>query len=121
MKKVIIVDDSATARMFTRKCLEMAGLECDLLLELPSAIEAVPYLNDPDLDLMIIDLVMPKMSGRELLEKRRASGSKVSVIVVSSAVNRAEEDDLLKLGARVVMRKPFSPASALSALETVRG
>lgn len=121
MNKVLIVDDSATARLFTRRCLTVAGLDDVEFVELESAVLAEPRLLDPEVSLMIVDLVMPKMTGRELLERHRKVGAKFPVIVVSSAVNHAEEVELLAAGARAVVKKPLNPATAAAALELVRG
>jgi DNA-binding NtrC family response regulator len=105
--------------MFTKRCLEVAGLVCNQMIEFESAVAVREHMKDPELDLMVIDLVMPKMNGRQLLEERLKIGAKFPVIVVSSAVNRTEEDELKKLGALVVLKKPMNPASALGALEIV--
>lgn len=117
MEKVVIVDDSETARMFTRRCFEMAGLKCSNVVELSDAREAVPLLLSSEVDLLVIDLVMPHMTGKDLLVERKKQGSTVPVIVVSSAVNQAESEELVSLGATIVIKKPLSPAGAARALE----
>ena len=116
MKNVIIIDDSETARMFTRRCLEMAGLACDTITEYASAKAAIGALTDPDLDLIIVDLVMPEMTGKEFLKLRKRAGVTAPAVVVSSAVNSSEEEELLGLGAFLVLKKPLSPALAADAL-----
>ncbi len=121
MKKVLIVDDSATARMFTRRCLTVAGLDDVEFVEFDSAVLAESHLGDPNIGLMVVDLVMPKMSGKELLRRYRDRGATFPVVVVSSAVNETEESELLGLGAKFVAKKPFSPALAATMLEMVRG
>lgn len=117
MKKVVIVDDSATARTFTRRCFEMAGIEAESFVECADAKEALQWLGDPEVDLMITDLVMPQMSGKELLAERRRRGAKVNVVVVSSAVNQTETSELEALGAKIVVKKPINPASASRVLQ----
>jgi len=121
MKKVVIIDDSATARMFTRRCLEMAGLDCESIKEFSSAKEALPVLSDPDVDLMVVDLVMPELSGKEFLRRRKTAGNTAPAVVVSSAVNATEEAELKELGAFLVLKKPLSPALAAEALALLEG
>lgn len=121
MKKVIIIDDSETARMFTRRCLEMAGLECEEFKEYASAKEAIFSITDPDVDLVVVDLVMPDVSGKEFLKLRQKAGVTAPAVVVSSAVNGAEEKELKELGALLVLKKPLSPAMAAEALEAIEG
>lgn len=116
MKNVIIIDDSETARMFTRRCLEMAGLSCEKFTEYDSAKAAVGALMDPELDLIIVDLVMPEMTGKEFLKLRKRAGVAAPALVVSSAVNATEEEELKALGAFLVLKKPLSPALAADAL-----
>ncbi len=116
MKKVLIIDDSETARMFTRRCLQMAGLEADEIKEYESATDAVFSMTDPDVELMVIDLVMPGVSGKEFLQMRKKAGVSAPALVVSSAVNAAEEEELMQLGAALVIKKPITPAAAAAAL-----
>lgn len=116
MKNVIIIDDSETARMFTRRCLEMAGLACEKITEYASAKAAVSALMDPELDLIIVDLVMPEMTGKEFLKLRQRADVTAPALVVSSAVNTTEEEELKALGAFLVLKKPLSPALAADAL-----
>ncbi len=116
MKKVIIIDDSAMARMFTRRCLEMAGLECERITEYESAKDAMSTLMDPDVDLMIVDLVMPGVTGKHFLQMRKNSGAKATAIVVSSAVNATVEKELKELGASLILKKPITPAAAAQAI-----
>jgi two-component system, chemotaxis family, chemotaxis protein CheY len=117
MRKVVIVDDSATARMFTRRCFEMAGLEADSIVECSSAFDALIHLDDPQLDLLITDLVMPGMTGKELLAERQKRAITVPTVVVSSAINQTELAELERLGAKMVIKKPLGPAGASRILQ----
>jgi two-component system, chemotaxis family, chemotaxis protein CheY len=116
MKKVLIIDDSETARMFTRRCLQMAGIEAESIQEFASATDAVFCMTDPDVELMVIDLVMPGLSGKQFLQMRKNAGVLAPAMVVSSAVNATEEAELKALGAALVIKKPITPASASAAL-----
>jgi two-component system, chemotaxis family, chemotaxis protein CheY len=116
MRKVVIVDDSATARIFTRRCFEMAGLDAESVVECSDAREAVAHLDDPTLDLLITDLIMPHMSGKQLLAESQRRGNQFAIVVVSSAINQAETVELEKLGARIVLKKPISPRGASEVL-----
>ncbi len=116
MKKVLIIDDSETARMFTRRCLQMTGLEIEEFKEFESATDAVFSMTDPDVELIVIDLVMPGISGKQFLEMRQKAGVTAPAMVVSSAVNQTEVAELMALGAALVLKKPITVAAAAAAL-----
>lgn len=119
MKKVLIIDDSETARMFTRRCLMMAGLEAEEIREYSNAKDAIFSITDPDVDLLVIDLVMPGVTGKQFLKMRKDAGVTAPAMVVSSAVNAAEEQELRALGASFVLKKPITPAAAAEALAQI--
>jgi len=112
MKRILIVDDSETARMFIRKCLEIAGEREAEFLEAGNGTEALSLLESSQVDLIVTDLNMPGMDGMELLwhVRARKDWKKPPVLVITSAKNPAREAELLSLGASAVLAKPISPA-----------
>ncbi len=118
MKNVLLVDDSATARLFLRRCLEIAGLTEAEYFEAPNAEEALSLLQRQRVDLVITDLSMPGMGGEGLLRALVANPelSRIPVVIASSAINRDNEQRLLNMGACAVLGKPFKPASAVDIL-----
>ena len=70
-------------------------------------------------DVVILDIMLPLMSGLEVLRRRRAEDDHAAVIVLSA---RGEEDDRLlglELGADDYMVKPFSPREAVGRVEAL--
>jgi two-component system chemotaxis response regulator CheY len=112
MMQVLLVDDSATARMFVRKCLEIAGCREAEFFEATNGQEALAFLRDHPVDLVVTDLTMPVMDGQTFLTHVMASPrlNGIPVVVVSSAGNPAKEKELLEIGAVGILRKPVSPA-----------
>lgn len=119
MKRIIIADDSATARMFIRRCLEIIGLGDAEIVEVEDGKEALAAAKEITPDLLLTDLNMPEMDGETLLKRVKSSPKlcEVPVIVITSAGNPAREAQLLKLGARQVINKPVSPPVMLKALK----
>jgi len=119
LKTIIIADDSATARMVTKRCLEIAGYEGVIFLEAKNGLEALEIAKSNSADLLVTDLNMPEMDGSTLLKRVKASPktTDLPVLVVSSLTNSAKEAELLALGAFAVLSKPVSPASLSSVLE----
>lgn len=118
MKRIIIADDSATARMFIKRCLDIIGLEDAEYVEAEHGKEALTAAKEQLPDLLLTDLNMPVMDGETLLKWFKASPRlcEVPVIVITSAGNPAKEAQLLKLGARQVINKPVSPPIMMQAL-----
>ena len=119
MKRIVIADDSATARMVIRRCLEIIGLGDAGMVEVPNGREALARLKEESTDLLVTDLNMPIMDGETLLKWVKGSPklTHVPVVVITSAGNPAKEALLTELGAFAVLDKPISPATLLKKLE----
>jgi two-component system chemotaxis response regulator CheY len=119
MKRIVIADDSATARMFIRRCLDIIGLGDAEIVEAEHGKEALTAAKAAPTDLLLTDLNMPVMDGETLLKWVKASPKlcEMPVIVITSAGNPAKEKELLKLGALKVLNKPVAPPMLMEALE----
>ena len=122
MNKVIIADDSDTARMFVRRCFEIAGLAEATIFEARDGNHALELLKDEVIDLVITDLNMPGLDGRSLIRRMRddARWTRIPVIVVSSAANAELQTELKALGAQAVIKKPPNPEHAAKCLEVLK-
>lgn len=122
MKNVVIADDSALARMFIRRCLEIAGLNEANFYEASDGSEAISKMKEVHADLLVTDLTMPNMNGIELM--RRISVSPrlhgTPVLVVTSAGNEEQRRELMELGAVRILSKPISPPILVEAIEEIR-
>ncbi|MDW7645419.1 MAG: response regulator [Desulfuromonadales bacterium] len=118
MKRIVIADDSSTARMFIRRCLEIIGLRDETFVEAANGREALAQLKEAPTDLLVTDLNMPQMDGEALLKWIRANPklSSLPVVVITSAGNPAKEARLLELGALRVINKPVTPTVLMDTL-----
>lgn len=118
MKRIIIADDSTTARMFIKRCLQIIGLGDVEMIEAEHGKEALAAAKAQDVDLLLTDLNMPIMDGETLIKWVKASPKlgDLPVIVITSAGNPAKEAQLLELGAYRVLNKPVSPPMMMEAL-----
>lgn len=121
IKNVVIADDSALARMFIRRCLEIAGLGEANFIEASDGSEAIACMKKIKADLLVTDLTMPNMNGIELMRKISSSPrlSGTPVLVVTSAGNEEQRKELLELGATRILSKPISPPILIDALQEV--
>ena len=111
-KKIVIADDSKTARFLIRQYLEMAGFYQADFIEVESGREALDHLKENAVDLVITDYKMPEMDGLDLLRRVKASPKlhDLPVMVITSFANQAKIDELLENGAFAVLQKPLSLA-----------
>lgn len=108
--KIVIADDSRTARFLIRQYLEMAGFFQADFIEVGSGREALDHLKENAVDLVITDYKMPEMDGLDLLRRVKASPKlhDLPVLVITSFANQAKIDELLENGAFAVLQKPLS-------------
>ncbi|MCS7251405.1 MAG: response regulator transcription factor [Anaerolineae bacterium] len=114
-RRILIVDDEARVRQFIRLNLELEGFE---VFEASNGLEALDKIKELLPDLVLLDVMMPKMDGFETLELiRETSGVPVIMLTV-----RADETDKvrgLELGADDYVTKPFSPRELVSRIRAV--
>lgn len=110
MGKVLLVDDESNMRFLLRMTLESEGFE---VVEAHHGAAALERMKEEQPDLVVTDLMMPVMNGRELIERLRADAETAGIpIIVLSANSNVEV-----AGADAALRKPFE-FDAL--LDTVR-
>jgi two-component system, chemotaxis family, chemotaxis protein CheY len=110
MKKVLIVDDSPTIRRMIKASLH--GLGDVVFDEAGSGLEAIERLALGPVSLMILDLNMPDMNGKEVIEFMRAQKAYavLPIIVLTTRQDEPIRKAVLTAGASVYMTKPFEPA-----------
>ena len=121
MKQIVIVDDSALARMFIRRCMEIAGLGNANFIEAGDGYEALEKLREIKADMLVTDLTMPNMNGIELVKRISASPrlSGLPILIVTSAGNEEQRKELYELGATRILSKPISPPMLVEAIQEI--
>lgn len=116
--KIVIADDSATARMVVKRCLEIAGFYDAEFVEAGNGREALQKIRESEPDMVFTDLTMPEMDGMEMLWSIRQEDDykALPVVFITSANNPAKEVELKELGAFAVLAKPLNPAELAEAL-----
>lgn len=116
--EILIVDDSSTSRMIIRRCIEMAGVEVGSFRFAENGLDALATLKEQSgISVIVTDINMPKMDGQTFIRVLKANPQTAAIpmIVVSSIASGDMDDELLALGATVVVKKPVSPAKMASA------
>ncbi len=117
-KTVLIVDDEAPIREMLAVALAMAGFNC---LEADNAQTAHGLIVDQQPDIILLDWMMPELSGIELARrlKRDPISADIPIIMLTA---RGEEDNKiqgLEAGADDYITKPFSPRELIARLKAV--
>lgn len=84
-----------------------------------SGTEAVMWLSQRKFDLVLLDLMLPGMTGEEVIADMRRRGIKTPVIVISAKQEVADRVNVLRLGADDFMMKPFEIDEVLARVEAV--
>jgi two-component system chemotaxis response regulator CheY len=107
-------------KMITR-VIEMSGFDIASLAQASDGAEALEILRAKPVDLVLTDINMPIMTGEELLREMAGNGmlKRIPVVVVSTDATDARMHQMMELGARGYVVKPFQPASLRNELERV--
>jgi DNA-binding response OmpR family regulator len=118
MKKfqVLVVDDEPRILNFLSSKLRASGYE---VITASNGEEALEQTQAQEPDLMVLDVMMPKMDGFETLKQLR-SFSSVPVIILSAKGANADKVQGLELGADDYLGKPFSPDELIARIEAVK-
>lgn len=114
--RVLVVDDEERIRNFLRSKLKASGHE---VLTATNGVEALERAQVQEPDLIVLDLIMPKMDGFDTLKELR-SFSSVPVIILSAKDADIDKIKGLSLGADDYLSKPFNPDELVSRIEAVR-
>ncbi len=114
---ILIVDDEAAIRDMVRMALEIEGFEVS---DASNAHQAARLLEQQEIDLVLLDWMMPGVSGIDFASRIRREGNHHVGIIMVTAKN--DEDDLIKgldVGADDYLKKPFSTKELISRIKAV--
>lgn len=114
--KILVIDDESRMRKLVRDFLTKNGYE---VLEASNGEEAMEvFYEEKNIDLLILDVMMPKMDGWEVCREIRKT-SKVPIIMLTAKAD--ERDELLgfELGVDEYITKPFSPKILVARVEAI--
>jgi len=118
MRRILLVDDSAIAREPLARLLAYEGYE---VLAASNGLEALSTLRDHPIDLLLLDVIMPKMNGIQLLESLRQQDryKDLCVIAVTGSMDRAHLSRLHELGVtEIVIKARFKIDELLNRVKT---
>ena len=110
---ILIVEDDADINRLLCAILEGAGYACRAAF---SGSEALLWVEKYDYDLIVLDLMLPGVTGEELISRIRR-GKTMPILVASAKVGVSDRVNVLKLGADDFIPKPFDNAEVLARVE----
>jgi DNA-binding response OmpR family regulator len=115
---ILVVDDEEPVRELLGAILSEAGYQVTLASSGKDAL-LLYRRRGPEISLVLLDLLMPEMSGLSLLQSLLRLNPAVKAIVVSGASYEGKNNESLASGARGVVEKPFQPEELLATVERV--
>jgi two-component system, OmpR family, phosphate regulon response regulator PhoB len=114
--KVLVVEDEGEIRDLVSYTLESEGFA---VLPAANGMEAFERLANETPDIVVLDLMMPAISGLEVLQTIRQKSAALPIIILSALGNEENRVRGLQLGADDYMTKPFSPRELVARIQAV--
>jgi two-component system, NtrC family, response regulator AtoC len=115
---VLVVDDEESVRTFLAEFLGSSGYQ---VRSASSGAQALEMLAGGSFDAVLLDVMMPEMSGLEVLGRYRSNGGTAPVIVLSALTGQDDAVRAMKLGATDYLSKPFDNAELEDVLSRALG
>ncbi len=118
MKKVLIAEDEASIREFIVINLKRSGYD---VVEAENGEEAInKYEEENDnIDVAVLDIMMPLKDGLEVCKYLRAKSSKIGIIMLTAKTQEMDKVTGLLVGADDYVTKPFSPSELMARVDAV--
>jgi CheY-like chemotaxis protein len=115
-KKVLIVDDDPVVRLLLQECLSVHGHEIEAFANPQAGLE---WLASNTPDIAMVDMIMPEMSGLELLKRIRAVPQQAALPVILLSANADRKLATIDADARPdrIIEKPWDMAVLIEAIE----
>lgn len=119
LKKVLIVDDSRTARLIAKEALS-SEFDCQVF-EARNGLQGLLIAQAQLPDLILLDITMDVMNGEEMLEQLNADPQlkDIPVIMLTAISDRNSVIRSVKLGAKAYIKKPFTAQQLIDSVKQV--
>ncbi|MGH9326448.1 MAG: response regulator transcription factor [Terriglobia bacterium] len=115
MERLLLIDDDPAIHRALRYLFESEGYGIAFATE---GVAGLAIFRELSPSLVILDLKLPKMSGRDVCHEIRRLAPGVPIIILSAATDEIDKVLLLEIGADDYMTKPFSPRELLARVRT---
>ena len=112
--RVLLIEDEANLRQLVKINLELESYE---VVEASNGLDAKTKIEEEHFDLILLDLMLPKINGMDLLELIRIQNAQIPVIITSAKDTSSDRIKGLKTGADDYITKPFEIEELLLRME----
>jgi DNA-binding NtrC family response regulator len=109
--RVVVVDDDAASLRSVERILKARGFEVDTV---SNGADAIAFVSREHSDVMLLDLVMPGLSGLDVLKRVKARGCPTEVVIMTAFGDVDAAVTAVKAGAHDFLTKPFQSPDALA-------
>lgn len=113
-RKILIIDDDVTALDIVDLLFEDKGYE---VVRRADGISALECVIDANPDIILVDLMMPKMNGQECVRQIRQKGLKMPIVAFTAIDDPEVHKDAVSAGCNLVLTKPCKAASLFKHIE----
>jgi len=120
LKKILVADDEKSLRMLITGTLEIGDFS---VVEVDNGMDAWKMINEIRPELVILDVMMPGMTGYQVCQLLKANEElqKIKVIILTAKGQQSDKEDALEARADFYIAKPFSPVQLLAVVEDILG
>lgn len=116
MKKVLVVDDEPAIVTLLEYNLKQASFDVQ---SATNGADALSMIENNHYDIVLLDLMLPEMSGEEVLKRIRMDRNDTPVIVLTAKDTEFDKVFGLEMGADDYVPKPFSPREVIARINAV--
>ncbi|WML55154.1 response regulator [Neobacillus sp. PS3-12] len=116
MKRILLAEDEEILRMLIVDTLED---EIYLIDEAEDGQEALHYIKENQYDLIILDYMMPVLTGLDVIKIVRLEKQDVKILMLSAKSQLSDQEKAFDTGADYFMAKPFSPNELLEKIKVI--
>jgi nitrogen-specific signal transduction histidine kinase/CheY-like chemotaxis protein len=117
---VLVVDDEESVQALLRRILEEGGYTVLLAADGVEATELYAE-RSAEIDLVVLDIIMPRMGGRKTYERLREINPEVKVLLSSGYSKKGRAQDIMAAGAKGFLQKPYDLRAVLRQVREVLG
>ncbi len=118
MKRILVAEDEAAIREFIVINLERSGYE---VLAAEDGEQALEKFREPDsdIDIALLDIMMPKVDGLAVCKEIRESNKNAGIIMLTAKTQEMDKITGLMMGADDYVTKPFSPSELIARVDAL--
>jgi len=116
LKKILIIEDEESISMVLEDDFRLEGYEVEVASD---GLDGLEKAADPEIDLIILDIMLPGMNGFDICKKLRSQGIQTPIIMLTAKGQEIDRVLGLEFGADDYVTKPFSPRELQARVKAV--